>query len=339
MSIIFILMIYFFAIFTKLIYLVLASDFSWTLESNFNYKSPENAILNIAYPSSIAYYYITIIPPITNYSFIGKFLKKNVFESSLTVYNSNGLINNNYDSINNYNTKNYISYDIYNYNYEVKYVIQRYYVNLDIYSETDLITNLFKVYDSTNNIYLYPLEQSKRIFLSMTLSQPLETLISSITPVSNDTFSKFYLPGQFKGLFPDKNHYYLISSPGNFKLLKVYGYFYPDEKFPYIDFITINQNNISTDNGLPFYKFLNYNYYYEIYISTADISNDYIYSIDPTANIIKWLPENNNKGLIFRMINYNNYGIPNATGPLTPEETEEKMDGYYPKIEVLDINY
>jgi len=228
MSIIFILMIY------CLINLALSSDFSWVLESNFNYKSPEDAILNIAYPSSIAYYYITIIPPITNYSFIGKFLKNNVFESSLTVYNSNGLIDDSYQSINNYNTKGYISYDIYNYNYEVKYILQRYYVNLDYYNESDLVKNLFKVYDSTNNIYLYPLEQSKRIFLSTTLYQPLETLISSITPISNDTFSEFYLPGQFKGLFPDKNHYYLISTPGNYKLFKVSGYFYPNTKFPYI---------------------------------------------------------------------------------------------------------
>ena len=41
-----------------------------------------------------------------------QFLVDNVFESSLTVYNGNGSLNNNYPSINNYNTKHFIWMDI-----------------------------------------------------------------------------------------------------------------------------------------------------------------------------------------------------------------------------------
>ena len=54
----------------------------WILKSNFNYSCPSDSYLNLAYPASIAYYYITLIPPNSNYTFIGKFLEDNVYESS-----------------------------------------------------------------------------------------------------------------------------------------------------------------------------------------------------------------------------------------------------------------
>tara|TARA_B100001093_G_C26831965_1_gene1016566 strand:+ start:1132 stop:2136 length:1005 start_codon:yes stop_codon:yes gene_type:complete len=313
------------------------SKFSWTLESNFNYQHPDKSILNLAYPSSIAYYYVTIIPPRTNYSFFGKFLTENVYESSLTIYNSNGLIDDNYKSINTYNTDKYISYQVNNDKEEIKYLLQRYYVNLYYYNENDLIKNLFKVYDITNKNFLPSITEYKRLFLSKMIYQPLQTLISWISPDSLGRFSKFYLPGEFTGLFPDMNHYYLISFPGKFKLFKIQGKFKPQKRFPYIDFITINQKSASTDNGLPFYEFLNEDFTYEIYISSPDIDDSIIKKFDSNARIIKWLPNNINRGIIFRIIDYTNYGIANGTGPLSPEETEDLMLDFYPKIDVIDI--
>ena len=74
------------------------NKYSWVLKSNFNYNKPNQAILNIAYPASIAYYFVTIIPANSNYTFQGKFLNKDIYELSLTVYSSDGNINYDYQS-------------------------------------------------------------------------------------------------------------------------------------------------------------------------------------------------------------------------------------------------
>ena len=84
---------------------------------------------------------------------------------------------------------------------------------------------------------------------------PLETFISWIAPSSNHSYSDFYFPGEFNGLFPDQNHYYLISTPGIFQAFKIKGFFNPEKKFPFIDFTTVNQKKVSTDNG---YLFMNF---------------------------------------------------------------------------------
>ena len=93
---------------------------SWILEAFFNYESPDYAILNCAFPSSIAYYYVTIVPSGSNYTFTGSFLVDNNYESSLTVYTANGLVNTDFEAINsnidiNAMGKDYISYDNENY--------------------------------------------------------------------------------------------------------------------------------------------------------------------------------------------------------------------------------
>ena len=313
------------------------NKYSWVLKSNFNYNKPNQAILNIAYPASIAYYFVTIIPPNSNYTFQGKFLDKDIYELSLTVYDSDGNINYDYNSINTYNTNNYVNYTVCNTHLDVYYVLQRFYMNLDVYNENDMINNLFNVYDNTNEFYLTKISKAKRDYYSEMLYRPIQTLITWISPSANRTFSKFYLPGDFRGLFPDSNHFYLTSSPGIFHLFKVTGYFLPETKFPYIDFITVDQNTVSTDNGIPFYKFLKHDNTYELYISTYDIDDEIIYNIDPDALILKWNKDNHNKVLIFRIIDYANIGIANYTGPLSPKETKEIMYKFYPEIIPIDI--
>ena len=119
---------------------------SWQINSYFDYRYPENSVLNVAYPSSIAYYYVSVIPPYSNYNLNGFFLDKNVFEVSLTVYFGNGFINYDYKPLNTYINKNRIDYNITTDN-NFLYVIQRYYVNLDYYDSSDLINNLLNVYD------------------------------------------------------------------------------------------------------------------------------------------------------------------------------------------------
>ena len=79
---------------------------SWILNSEFNYNKSECSILNIAYPSAIAQYYVTIIPTNSKYQFVGNFLKESLFESSLTVYTQNGNINDNYPALDSYYDKN-----------------------------------------------------------------------------------------------------------------------------------------------------------------------------------------------------------------------------------------
>ena len=322
----------FFIILFFLFYIVSSfnyTEYCWILESNFNYNNPNNCMLNLAYPSSIAYYYVTIVPPDSYFTFGGEFLEKNVYESSLTVYNSNGLIDPYFDSINTFNSNGQIMYHVNNNNSELLYVLQRYYVNLDYYNENDLVYNLFDVFDVKKNQYLSVLSQDKREYYSDMIYKPLQTLISWISPTDNSSLSKFYLPGQFTGLFPDTNHFYLVALPGNYNLLKITGYFKPEKRFPFIDFTTVNQKTVSTDNGLPFYEFLNDDYTYEIYITSDDNF------INPNLNIIKWNKDNNHKALLFRIIDYTDYGIANTTGPLNPDETKEMMNGFYPDIQFI----
>lgn len=124
-------------------------DFSWVINSYFDYKHPKDSILNVAYPSAIAYYYITIIPPNSDINIFGSFLNRQVFEISLTFYKSNGDINTNYDTYNTYKNDEIINLNVQN--DELLYVIQRFYVNLDFYSTNDIIDNLFHIYDNNQN--------------------------------------------------------------------------------------------------------------------------------------------------------------------------------------------
>lgn len=313
------------------------NKYSWILKSNFNYQKPDQSILNIAYPASIAYYFITIVPPNSNYSFQGKFLEKNIYELSLTVYDSNGIVDTDFESINTHSTKEYVDYLVLNGGFDILYVLQRFYINLNDYNENDMINNLFQVYDNNNQFYLTVISKAKRDYYSEMIYRPVQTLISWVAPDSNNTFSEFFLPGDFTGLFPDSNHYYLSSSPGLFNLFEVSGRFSPKDSFPYVDFITVDQKSVSTDNGIPFYDFLQKDNTYKIYVSTHDVNDQIIYDIDPDAYILKWNKDNHNKVLIFRIIDYTHIGIANSTGPLTPKETKEMMNDFYPSIVPIKI--
>ena len=66
---------------------------SWILNAYFDNVNPDNSILNVAFLSDIAFYYVTLVFPGNDYTFFGNFLDDNNYESSLTVYTSDGNLN------------------------------------------------------------------------------------------------------------------------------------------------------------------------------------------------------------------------------------------------------
>ena len=310
-------------------------NYSWVINSYFDYKHPRLSIMNLAYPSAIAYYYLTVIPSNKDYTLYGKFFKRGVFEISLTVYYDNGNINEQYSPITSYNHDGPIEYNIINNTNRPLYVIQRFYVNMDLYTETDLINGLLKVYDNKSSIFLPILPRVKRNICSRIITYPYERIISHVSHVTFGRFTKFFLPSGTNGLFADKNHYYLLSLPGKYKLLKITGKYDYSKEIPYIDFITVNQITSETENGLPFYKFVDKGKY-ELYIASNELSQNYLSTRNINKNIIYFNCNNFFKGIIFRMINYSYKGIAQHSGPLTPEQTEKIMvSGFYPYIEPI----
>lgn len=308
------------------------NDYSWVINSYFDYKTPNSSILNVAYPSAIAYYYITIIPPNSDINIFGSFLSKKVFEISLTFYNSNGDINTNYDTYNTYkNNDTIINLNIEN--NELLYLIQRFYVNLDYYSTNDIVNNLFHVYDNNNSKILPTCNLINRTINSIKITDLYRNIIKHNSSKTSRHFSKFFLPLS-SGLFACNNHLYIISTPGKYKCLKIHGKFKYSKDVPYCDFITVNQNTTATDNGIPFYKFISSNVRddsYELFV----VDEKYEKLLDNKKNIpvLKWDSNNYYKGLIFRIINYNYDSNIQDLGPLTPDETKKVMiSGFYPEI-------
>lgn len=309
---------------------------SWVLNANFNYLHPRESILNIAYPSAIANYFVTIIPSYSKYLFSGKFIEKNMYESSLTVYYQNGTINFKYPSINTFNQIE-VNSTIINNSSELLFIFQRFYGNMFYYTKKDLINNLLQVYDLDSEKNLPKLNNLKRDYYSSILYQPLQIIFSKIAPISNDIFTKFYLPDpSYSGLFPDQNHYYLISNLNNCNILKIKGNFKSSKLTPYMDFITVNQDTIKTDQGLPFYLL---NSSYQFYVVSPSVTNNQLTRLNITNSIIlKWDYKNNKPALLFRIIDYSHNGISNISGPLNPYETKKNMKyGFYPEIEIIQL--
>ena len=63
----------------------------WIAYSFFNYNIPNESVLNVAYPSAISYYFITVQSQNNNYEYSGKFLEssyKNEFLNLIISKNS-----------------------------------------------------------------------------------------------------------------------------------------------------------------------------------------------------------------------------------------------------------
>lgn len=334
-------------------------SYSWILNAYFDKENPDRSILNVAFPSAIAYYYVTLVFPGSDYTFSGKFFESSNYESSLTVYTSDGNLNPDFISINTYNTNlsnqaNVISSNQYNYlsldsdntlNYRISnksdnffWVLQRFYVNMDAYNNNNLVNNLFTVYDHNKNQVVPKLNTILRNKLSNKITFPIQKLLSFIAEdASSLEFSPFYFPKSTSGLFPDGNHFYLVSLPGEHQLFKVTGTYQSSLETPYIDFITVNQDSTATDNGLPFYDFVKDDQTYEIYVATNEISLQEIKDKSQNENpiVLRYQENNNNRMLIFRIITYSKTGVSqfDSSRTLSPEETEQQMtSGLYPTI-------
>ena len=334
-------------------------SYSWILNAYFDKENPDRSVLNVAFPSAIAYYYVTLVFPNNDYTFSGKFFEDSNYESSLTVYTSDGNLNPDFTSINTYNTNlsnqdNVISSNQYNYlnldsdntlNYRVSnksnnffWVLQRFYVNMDVYNNNNLVNNLFTVYDHNKNQVVPKLNTLLRNKLSNKITFPIQKLLSFIAEdASSPAFSPFYFPKSTSGLFPDGNHFYLVSLPGEHQLFKITGTYQSSLETPYIDFITVNQDSTATDNGIPFYDFVNDDQTYEIYVATNEISLQEIKDKSQNENpiVLRYQENNNNRMLIFRIITYSKTGVSqfDSSRSLSPEETEQQMtSGLYPTI-------
>lgn len=309
---------------------------SWILNSEFNYNHPKDSILNLAYPSAIAQYYVTIIPPYSKYLFIGNFLQENLFESSLTVYTENGNINYNYPALNSYYDEN-INITINNNSSQLQYVFQRFYANMNYYTKRDFLKNLATVYDLKNNIMIPQLNSIIRDYYSISLENPIRKIITNISPISIKDYYKFYLPAEeTNGLFPDSNHYYLFSKLDKFKILQISGNFLPSKITPYMDFITIDQTTTETNQGIPFYDL---DQKYQIFIINPNVTKKEINKYNITK-YISWNKKNKNPGIIFRIIDYSGMGLTNSTGPLNPYQTKIAMEtihgiNFYPEIKII----
>tara|TARA_Y100000389_G_scaffold21763_1_gene18698 strand:- start:10818 stop:11741 length:924 start_codon:yes stop_codon:yes gene_type:complete len=296
----------------------------WIAYSSFNYNNPSNSILNVAFPSAIAYYFITIQPNNTNFEYSGHFLNgSDVYQSSLTVYNTRGNIDTSYDVI-----RGIEDFTLHVKNNDgSKYVIMRYYCNLNIYNLQDYIINLPSVKDRTTEQIIPLAAQSLRDIIS----NDLYTFFAKNETIK-PTFSEFYYSTEFKGLFPDSTHYYLLARPGDGKLFKITGTFVQGKLYPYSDFITIQGIGTQTENGIPFYD-LPRNY--SIYVAKPDISDNDIkqYSQSNDTKILRW-KSMQNIGVLFRIITYAKDGITTFNQTMSPDETRGNMtSGFYPIFE------
>ena len=329
---------------------------SWILEAFFNYESPDDAILNCAFPSSIAYYYVTIVPSGSNYTFTGSFLVGDNYESSLTVYTANGVLNADFEAINSNIDiialgKDYISYDNDNIEYKVDnntknffWVLQRFYVNMETYTKEDLIDNLFIVTDTGSSEAIEPLSEIARTVLSNASTEPLQNILATVADDADSVcFKPFYYPASTAGLFPAESHYYLVSLPGpTDTLFKITGT-YTDtdmETTPYIDFITVGQDTTATYTGKPFYEFeFDSSGNYELYVATSSITDDGIKEktgLDSPI-ILRYDDRTVNPMLIFRIITYDEDGIASidTDEDLTALATSTKVGSIYPTIQVM----
>lgn len=209
---------------------------------------------------------------------------------------------------------------------------------MDVYNNNNLVNNLFTVYDHNKNQVVPKLNTIPRNKLSNKITFPIQRLLSFIAEdASSLEFSPFYFPKSTSGLFPDGNHFYLVSLPGEHQLFKVTGTYQSSLETPYIDFITVNQDSTATDNGLPFYDFVKDDQTYEIYVATNEISLQEIKdkSLNENPIVLRYQENNNNRMLIFRIITYSKTGVSqfDSSRTLSPEETEQQMtSGLYPTI-------
>tara|TARA_Y100000389_G_scaffold124515_2_gene121885 strand:+ start:6115 stop:7062 length:948 start_codon:yes stop_codon:yes gene_type:complete len=306
----------------------------WIAYAYFNYNTPNISVMNTAYPSAIAYYFITIQSNDSNYEYSGQFLNgSDVYQSTLTVYNVNGDVDKNYKVKNNKDSNKFL---LNVKNTDKKLVIMRYYCNLNKYDVGDYVDNLPIVKDLETKKILSKADQNLRNNISEDILSPY--FDNKMNQTIESTFSEFYYTNNSIRLFPDSTHFYLFARPGDGILFKISGSFIQNETYPYADFITIDGTGTKTENGIPFYDFpFDSNNNYTIYVAAPEISDDYIINYVGIDDIIilRW-NSYENIGLIFRIATYSKVGISNFNKTMTPSETKEKMvSGFYPIFEKL----
>ena len=299
---------------------------AWIAVSSFDYADPSRDILNVAYPSATSVYFITMVPKGQTYVFEGDFpTGDGVFQVNLMAYTSEGNLDLSYPPIFDYNSVAPHRFTVAA--TERRIVIQRFYLDPEMYSLDDMEHLLFRVSNKDRNIPFF--NPRLRIILSEALERPISNFVADRAPERNVTTpTPFFLPGQTSSLFPDISHAYLVAFPtANVAKATISGSFTLSKDRPYFDFIVCNQHTTQTDDALPGYVLQQSSSSY-----TLDVLNPASSSSDgATSWSIQWKPDNLLPIIIMRFITYD-YDVTDYSGPLTPAQTKDLLPDIYPTI-------
>mmetsp|Transcript_6169 Transcript_6169/g.9191 ORF Transcript_6169/g.9191 Transcript_6169/m.9191 type:complete len:351 (+) Transcript_6169:1272-2324(+) len=301
---------------------------SWIVLSEFDYADPSRDILNVAYPSAIASYFVTLVPKNSRYVFKGTFaFGTGVYQINLIAYDEQGDVDPNIAPLFDHETADgtEVHMDV-EATDAPKLVLQRFYVDPDIFSDQDLENMLFNVTLKSKlvDFKVPPLSKPLRTVLSNLLEGVISRAIAARAPVVTTNASiAFALPGDTSSLFPDISHVYLFAVIGPASLVTISGSFNITSTRPYFDFIVVNQNTTATDDALPFYEFIQSDGSYTISVASAS------YSGSVSNATIRWKTDNQFPLVLMRIITYD-YNVVNYTGPLSPAQTQMLIPDIYP---------
>eukprot|EP00588_Corethron_pennatum_P014749 CAMPEP_0194275572 /NCGR_PEP_ID=MMETSP0169-20130528/8366_1 /TAXON_ID=218684 /ORGANISM="Corethron pennatum, Strain L29A3" /LENGTH=404 /DNA_ID=CAMNT_0039019059 /DNA_START=383 /DNA_END=1597 /DNA_ORIENTATION=- len=306
--------------------------FCWSLMCNYDYKRPKLTVFDVAYPSSVSTYYVTLVPADTPYLFKGSWPPVNLcFESSIEIYDLEGQLVDKHASINNYRDKPRC---LVHESKEV-FVLLRFYVNRKVQQmiPKDWIWSV-----SHGKEVLAPLAPSVRLALSRNLEKISENIFARINNFEDYDQTEFYsCMDDNAGLFPSKTHCYIAARPGKdvacrgMKISGVFSTAQPEIKF--VDFIAIDSKIVRTEDGIPFNEFEDSGRY-EFYIT----DQDYVVQRPPGSSVIhlKWTHAvGKYRAVIMRTITYSSQGLAANRRNMSPAETRSVMGFYYPVVEFL----
>eukprot|EP00588_Corethron_pennatum_P016591 CAMPEP_0194304230 /NCGR_PEP_ID=MMETSP0171-20130528/2007_1 /TAXON_ID=218684 /ORGANISM="Corethron pennatum, Strain L29A3" /LENGTH=461 /DNA_ID=CAMNT_0039055431 /DNA_START=38 /DNA_END=1423 /DNA_ORIENTATION=- len=305
--------------------------FCWSFMCIYDYKRPKVTVFNVAYPSSVSTYYVTLVPADTPYLFEGSWPPVHLcFESSIEIYDLEGQLVDKNASINNYRDKPRC---LVHESKEV-FVLLRFYVNRKVQSVVpkDWIWSVFH-----GEEVLAPLPPSVRLALSKNLEKLAADVFARINNNEDPGQTEFYCCMNDKGLFPSKTHCYIAAKPGEdvacrgMKISGVFSTAQPEIKF--VDFIAIDIKIVRTEDGIPFNEFDDGGRY-EFYIT----DQDYVVQRPPDSSVIhiKWTHAvGKYRAVIMRTITYSSQGLAAHRKNMSPAETKSVMGCYYPVVEFL----
>ena len=290
--------------------------------------------MNVAYPSAIAVYFVSIVPGNATFLFSGKFPSgEGVYHSSLTAYDEFGAVDSRFDPLFAYDDRDAEKFLVNNPE-KATFVVQRFYLDPRLYSLEDMEQLLFFVEDVNEGEEVVPYDSLLRTFLSDALEGPVATLVSlnSATRIVVEP-TQFSFPLNPAGLFVDPASSYFVAFPTNAtQKATISGNYSLSRERPYFDFVVANQLTTQTDDAIPMIDFINEDGSYTVDI----LASDYIGPLEP--NSIRWSSSNTLPVIIMRFIDFTfisqTYLAASQGDPLllTPDATQTILPNIYPTI-------